>query len=112
MLWFGGPDLEMVKCLIIRRQLRQCISPEGMECILSHLRGLEALWYEPWEPYKDGITDVRWFYDGSKSFFRLRPVWNQMLLGKSSLIMDLGLAASLRATLPPMVKTLVVFEDS
>lgn len=91
MLWFGGPQLKMVKRLIIRRQLRRYVSPEGMECILSHLKRLEALWYEPWEPYKDDTRDVRCFYDGSTSSSAAFLSGRQIVLVKQSLILSIQL---------------------
>lgn len=45
--------VEAVTCLIIRRQLRRCISPRGTRCLLKCFPKLESFWYEPWEPARE-----------------------------------------------------------
>lgn len=45
------PPITAVTCLIIRRQLRRCIAPDGVTSIIRNLKGLDTVWYEPWEPY-------------------------------------------------------------
>lgn len=54
------PRVEAVTCLIIRRQLRRCLSPKSMGILLSRFDRLEYMSYEPWEPYK---TEHREFHD-------------------------------------------------
>lgn len=46
------PRVKAVTCLIIRRQLRRCISPSGLGLLLSKFDRLEHISYEPWEPYE------------------------------------------------------------
>jgi hypothetical protein len=45
------PRVEAVTHLVIRRQLRRCISPFGLSMPLSRLDRLERITYEPWAPY-------------------------------------------------------------
>lgn len=44
------PRVEAVTSLIIRRQLRRCISAAGIGLLLGSLDRLEHISYEPWEP--------------------------------------------------------------
>lgn len=46
------PQVKAVTCLIIRRQLRRCISLSGLSLLLGSLNGLEHISYEPWAPYE------------------------------------------------------------
>jgi hypothetical protein len=46
------PRVKAVTCLIMRRQLRRCISPSGLGLLLSSFDRLEHISYEPWAPYE------------------------------------------------------------
>ncbi len=54
------PRVNAITCLIIRRQLRRCISPRGLGLLMDSLDRLEQLSYEPWAPYRH---PTREFYD-------------------------------------------------
>lgn len=45
------PRVNAVTCLVMRRQLRRCLSPMGLAMLLSSLNRLEHISYEPWAPY-------------------------------------------------------------
>lgn len=53
------PRVQAVTCLIIRRQLRRCISPSGLGLLLSRFDRLEHISYEPWAPYEDTDREFR-----------------------------------------------------
>ncbi|KAM3503129.1 hypothetical protein MY11210_008834 [Beauveria gryllotalpidicola] len=53
------PRVKAVTCLVIRRQLRRSISPQGVERILRGLEGVETVWYERWDPYNGSIQEIR-----------------------------------------------------
>ncbi len=54
------PEVEAVTELIIRRQLRRCISPIGLGKLLMSFTALSCICYEPWAPYE---ADEREFRD-------------------------------------------------
>ncbi|KAH6955853.1 hypothetical protein BKA56DRAFT_638016 [Ilyonectria sp. MPI-CAGE-AT-0026] len=78
------PRVEAVNCLIIRRQLRRCLSPTSIGMLLSKFDRLEYMSYEPWAPYQ---TQDREFDDRA-------------------------LSIAMRTNFPDTLKELVVFEDS
>ncbi|KAK5998763.1 hypothetical protein PT974_01145 [Cladobotryum mycophilum] len=78
------PQVDAVTCLLIRRQLRRCISPFGFGLLLSKFDRLEHISYEPWAPYEKIDTE---FHQG-------------------------GLAFTIRNNLPQTLNRLVVFEDA
>ncbi|KAI1122752.1 hypothetical protein F5Y10DRAFT_286855 [Nemania abortiva] len=43
------PRVKAVTCLIIRRQLRRCIPPQGLGQLLSSFDRLQHIVYEPWD---------------------------------------------------------------
>ncbi|KAI0454389.1 hypothetical protein F5B21DRAFT_514677 [Xylaria acuta] len=68
------PRVKAVTCLIIRRQLRRCISPSGLGLLLSSFDRLEHVSYEPWAPYDVANREFyeRVFEDSYK-FYDLFP---------------------------------------
>ncbi|KAI0872459.1 hypothetical protein GGS24DRAFT_467484 [Hypoxylon argillaceum] len=77
------PRVEAVTCLIIRRQLRRCISPSGLSLLLSSFDRLEHISYEPWAPYEVANREFH----------------------------ERGLSFAMR-NLPHTLNRLIVFEDS
>ena len=45
------PRVKAVTSLVIRRQMRRCITPAGVRRLLDKLDGIEHILYEPWAPY-------------------------------------------------------------
>lgn len=46
----SSPQVKAVTHLIIRRQLRRCISLKSFDCMFRKLNHLEQISYEPWKP--------------------------------------------------------------
>ncbi|KAI1382464.1 hypothetical protein F4677DRAFT_452156 [Hypoxylon crocopeplum] len=80
------PRVKAVTCLIIRRQLRRCISPSGLGLLLSRFDRLEHISYEPWAPYEAADRE---FHDR-----------------------EIGLSFTMWNNLPDTRNILTVFEDS
>ncbi|KAL6831015.1 hypothetical protein J3E69DRAFT_328366 [Trichoderma sp. SZMC 28015] len=78
----SSPQVKAVTRLIIRRQLRRCISVKSFDCMFRKLNHLEQISYEPWKPCNNWHTDEKKAYG-----FEMR-------------------------CLPDTVNSLVIFEDS
>lgn len=63
------PRVNTVTCLIIRRQLRRCISLSGLSLLLNSLGRLEHISYEPWAPLE---ATKREFHD--RGMHSLTPI--------------------------------------
>ncbi|KAI3321624.1 hypothetical protein HD806DRAFT_545823 [Xylariaceae sp. AK1471] len=51
------PRVKAVTCLIMRRQLRRCISPSGLSLLLRSFDRLEHISYEPWAHARRGFHE-------------------------------------------------------
>lgn len=97
------PQVKAVSCLIMRRQLRRCISPGGLRLLLGSLNGLEQISYEPWAPY-----------EGAEREFHDRGAPPPIILNSDhlSLMLGIGLGFVMQNYLPDTLKKLIVFEDA
>lgn len=70
------PRVEAVTCLIIRRQLRRCVSPWGLGRIIGALKGLESISYEPWAPYRAADKEL-------EDLGAYQPLWQETQISSS-----------------------------
>jgi hypothetical protein len=101
------PQVSIVTCFIIRRQLRRCLPPSVLGLILDKLCCLEHLIYEPWRAWE---TVWRRIDDkGTYQYPHLDPSSHVRLLRYLGCMQ--GFLHLVQKHLPQTLKNLSIFED-